>query len=204
LETNRFLSFKAELTIDTRNMPIGATTGSYTEIFYDYTPSLMGNEIEFSRLFFAHEFNTSFTDWLFGRVRFDFGISDDRTPLAKQFSIGGFGSSYSSAFYGLRMDDFRGRQIMVAGTEVQALLPLQLVVPTLIGIHYNFGNAWEQFGSIRFQEMIHGVGAVLTLRTPIGEARLGFGRPFRLVKIGEESFIRFAPSVYYAAIGYEF
>jgi NTE family protein len=205
LEAVWLSTLRARFTIDTRNSPIGATQGAYTNIYYDFSPSFLGSQISYSKLFFSHEENTSwFGGNLIGRLRLSAGFADNTTPFVQQFSLGGIGSQFSTIFYGLRFDEFRGRQLIVAGLEAQAPLPIQLVVPTFFSVHYNVGNIWLFASDVKLRDFLHGIGIELSLRTPIGLARLATAMSFRLGEFERTTFVQTVPPVYYFSLGYEF
>jgi len=131
------------------------------------------------------------------------GFADNLTPFTEQFSLGGIGASFSIPFYGFRFDDFRGRQVVVAGYDVEFPLPVQLVVPTLINVHYNLGNIWTQSSRITLRDFTHGVGAELVLKTPLGAARFAIAKAFRFGVPTDPALIKFAPTVYYFVFGYD-
>ncbi|MFN3385374.1 MAG: patatin-like phospholipase family protein [Candidatus Thermochlorobacter sp.] len=198
-------TLRARFTIDTRNLPISATQGAYTNIYYDFSPKFLGSDIGYSKLFFSHEENASwFGGAVIGRLRLNAGFADNTTPFAQQFSLGGIGSQFSATFYGLRFDEFRGRQLIVAGIEAQAPLPIQLVVPTFFSVHYNVGNIWQFASDVKLRDFLHGMSIELSLKTPIGLARLAASMSFRIGEFERTTFIQTAPPVYYFSLGYEF
>jgi NTE family protein len=197
-------TLRARLTIDTRNAPIEATQGNYTNIYYDYSPTFLGNAIGFSKLGFTHEINATFGAGLTGRLKFNAGFADNLTPFNQQFSLGGIGASFSVPFYGLRFDELRGRQLLTAGGELEFLLPIQLVTPTSISLNYNVGNIWAFSSDVKFQDFLHGIGIELLLKTPIGAARTAAASAFKFGEFNRTTFLQLAPPVFYIAIGYEF
>jgi outer membrane protein assembly factor BamA len=118
--------------------------------------------------------------------------------------LGGIGSQFSTVFYGLRFDEFRGRQLIVVGLEAQAPLPIQLVVPTFFSLHYNVGNIWPFVSDVKLRDFLHGIGIELSLKTPIGLARLATAISFRFGEVERTTFVQTAPPVYYFSLGYEF
>lgn len=205
LEAMWLTTLRARFTIDTRNSPVGATQGAYTNIYYDFSPAFLGSDVSYSKLFFSHEENASwFGGAVVGRLRLNAGFADNTTPFAQQFSLGGIGSQFSATFYGLRFDEFRGRQLIAAGIEVQAPMPIQFVVPTFFSVHYNVGNIWQFASDVKLRDFLHGVGVELSLKTPIGLARLAASMSFRLGEFERTTFVQTAPPVYYFSLGYEF
>ncbi len=196
-------SLKTRFTIDTRDNPFSPSIGSFTEIYFNYYPKFLGNAVTFSKFFFSHQETQPFSkDWR-GRWRFSIGFADNLTPFSEQFSLGGIGASFSIPFHGFRFDDFRGRQVIVAGYSIEFPSPIQFVAPTFIALHYNLGNIWTQSSRMTLREFTHGVGTELILKTPLGTARLALAKAFRLGLPTDPSPIKFAPTVYYFVFGYE-
>ncbi|MGQ9805089.1 MAG: patatin-like phospholipase family protein [Chlorobiales bacterium] len=196
-------SLKTRFTIDTRDNPFSPSKGNYTEIYFDFYPQFLGNPVTFSKFLLSHQDIQRFGKNAHGRWRFSLGFADNLTPFTEQFSLGGIGANFSIPFYGFRFDDFRGRQVIVAGYDVEFSLPIQLVAPTTMSLHYNLGNIWTQSSRIALQEFTHGVGAELILKTPLGAARMAIAKAFRLGLPTDLSPIKFAPTVYYFVFGYE-
>jgi len=196
-------SLKTRFTIDTRDNPFSPSRGSFTEVYFDFYPQFLGNPITFSKLLFSHQETQPFGKNIRGRWRLSVGFADNLTPFTEQFSLGGIGASFSIPFYGFRFDDLRGRQVVVAGYDFEFPLPVQLVVPTLLDVHYNLGNIWTQSSRITLRDFTHGVGAELVLKTPLGAARFAIAKAFRLGMPTDLSPIKFAPTVYYFVFGYD-
>lgn len=196
-------SLKTRFTIDTRDSPISPTKGSYTDVYFDFYPRFLGNAVTFSKLMFSHQETRALGGDVVGRLRVHVGFADNLTPFTEQFSLGGAGASFSVPFYGFRFDDARGRQIVVAGYDMEFPSPIQLVAPTFFALHYNVGNIWAQSSRMTLREFTHGVGGELILKTPFGAARVAVAKAFRLGLPTETSPLKIAPTVYYFVFGYE-
>ncbi len=196
-------SLKTRFTIDTRDNPFSPSKGSFTEIYFDFYPQFLGNPVTFSKLLFSHQETKPFGKNIRGRWRLNVGFADNLTPFTEQFSLGGIGANFSIPFYGFRFDDFRGRQVVVAGYDIEFPLPIQLVVPTLLNVRYNLGNIWTQSSRITLRDFTHGVGTELVLKTPLGAARFAVAKAFRLGLPTDLAPIKFAPTVYYFVFGYD-
>ncbi len=196
-------SLKTRFTIDTRDNPFSPSKGNYTEIYLDLYPEFLGNPFSFSKFLLSHQETQRFGEHVRSRWRLSLGFADNLTPFSEQFSLGGLGASFSIPFYGFRFDDFRGRQVIVAGYDIEFTLPFRLVAPTMASLHYNLGNIWTQSSRIALREFTHGIGVELILKTPLGAARLAIAKAFRLGLPTEPSPIKFAPTVYYFVFGYE-
>ncbi|ACF13887.1 Patatin [Chloroherpeton thalassium ATCC 35110] len=199
------LTLRTRLTLDTRDDPTGAKKGNYLDIYYEHTPQFGDRNDAFSKLFLSYQDIGRITDDIAVRVNLNFGIADDLTPLSQQFSLGGISSSYSTTFYGFRLDDYRGRQLLTSGIDLHFDIPLLLVFPTSFCLHYNIGNIWEQAEEkMKIEDFFHGVGATFSVHTPIGPARLSVAKAFRLDPEKNSRTMQFAPTVFYFVLGYEF
>jgi NTE family protein len=100
-----------------------------------------------------------------------FGFGDGTMPLSEQFSLGG-----EDMFYGKREDEERGRQIAVTSLEYRIKSPMNLFFDTYISTRYDMGAVWENFSTIKFSGLKHGLGIALQLDTPLGIAKVSVGR----------------------------
>ena len=203
-ESNTFKTIRSRFTVDNRDEPFEAESGTALDIYYDFTPKFLGNEFSFSRLIFSFQENVPVSSFFRYRVNLNLGIADNLTPLSHQFSMGGVGQAYSIPFYGFQMDDFRGRQIINFGLDLNFDSPLQLVFPTSLSIHYNLGNMWNELSSVTLENMYHGLGIELSLKTPLGPARMVLSKAFIFEQDQEENILKFGPTVFNFVLGYEF
>ena len=167
-------AFRAELIVDSRDdaayphigtlirgyaetgLPFLGGTANYTKIFGEITPA-----IPLSTL------HTLIP-------RFQIGFGDAPLPRLEQFDLGGMES-----FYGLNDYELRGKQMLEGSLTYQIAIPHVLFFPTYVSMRYDVGAIWPQPEEIKFASFVHGIGAQVGLKTPLGLARFGIGENFR-------------------------
>lgn len=129
----------------------------------------------------------------------EIGFADQTLPLSQQFSFGGLRS-----FYGMRQDEFRGRQLLKLGVDYRFLLPFKVFFDAYVTAGYNIGSIWEQEEKITLRGLQHGVALGLSFNTPIGPADFSLARSFKLVNslTGGENPVSWGPVQFYFSIGY--
>lgn len=125
------------------------------------------------------------------------GFADPTLPVSYHYSLGG---QYS--FFGMREDEFRGRQIFVTSAEYRYFLPFRIFFDTYLQARYDLGSIWEVEKQIRFKDLRHGIGATLSFNTPVGPADFSIGRSFYLIDELTPSPFVFGPYYFYFSIGY--
>ena len=109
------------------------------------------------------------------RLRIGFG--DAALPRLEQFDLGGMNS-----FYGLNDYELRGKQMIDASFTYQIAIPHALYFPTFVSVRYDLGAMWPEPEAIKFESLLHGVGAQVGLKTPLGLAQFGIGENFRFIE----------------------
>jgi NTE family protein len=203
-ESYTFKTLRSRFLVDSRNEPFEAKSGTVLDIYYDFTPEFLGNPFSFSRLFFSFQENTPITSSFRYRLNLNLGIADNRTPLSHQFSMGGVEPLYSIPFYGFYMDEFRGRQVINVGLDFTLDSPLQFVFPTSFSLHYSVGNMWDELSAVTFETLYHGFGTELSLKTPLGPARLILSKAVLSDETNNSNQILFGPTVFHFVLGYQF
>ncbi len=129
----------------------------------------------------------------------EIGFADQTLPLSQQFSLGGLRS-----FYGMRQDEFRGRQLLKLGLDYRYQLPFKVFFDTYLTAGYNIGSIWEQEEKIKIKGLQHGVAFGISFDTPIGPADFSLGRSFKFVSslTGGENLVSWGPVQFYFSIGY--
>jgi NTE family protein len=125
------------------------------------------------------------------------GFADKTMPFAEQFRLGG-----RETMFGLREDDRRGRQLLLMNLEYRWRFPFQILFDTYLHIRYDLGNISEVPEQIKFSSFRHGVGAEISLDTPVGPAAVGVGKNFYFLKISEDNPVQQGPFLFYFMIGY--
>ena len=125
------------------------------------------------------------------------GSADKTLPLSEQFSFGG-----QNSFFGLRDYEFRGRQIFLASLEHRYKLPIKLFFDSYVRVRYDLGSIWQDREQIRFKDLRHGVGASLSINTPVGPADFSVGKSFYFKNTLANNAIVWGPTFFYFTIGY--
>jgi NTE family protein len=129
--------------------------------------------------------------------RLKIGFGDETMPLSEQFLLGGMDS-----FFGMRENEFRGRQIFLTSLMYRIKLPFEIFFDTYLKFRYDLGSTWEVKSQIRFKDLRHGIGGVMSFDTPIGPADFAIGRSFLLRKDLPEDPIIWGDVLFYFSIGY--
>ncbi len=198
-------SIAAEFTLDSRNASQQATSGRYTHLFYKLTPGTI-NDTQYWQLSGSHEENFSINSATSGQLDLHVGTSSSMVPFADNFFIGGAGSPHGTPFIGLKENDLIGRNMVVFGSSLRYHPGIDIIFPSTFQLYYNMGQAWETNREFSFSSMIHGLGAGLSWKTPVGPANFTAGKAFTLNGAGkhEDGSLRFAESVFYFSLGHEF
>ena len=203
-ENNDMALVAVEFTLDNRDDSLLPTSGRYSHLQYRRAPSLF-NKKTFWALSGEHEENISFDAETSAQLSIHLGLSDAQTPLTEQFFIGGAGSPYSRRFIGLKERDLSGNNMLLLGTNIRYSPDFAIIFPSSFEIYYNVGQIWDERFSL--DEMIHGIGAGLTWKTPIGPARFTAAKAFTFESKENDSAkhgLSFAESVFYFSLGHEF
>lgn len=128
---------------------------------------------------------------------FHVGLADITMPQPEFFSLGG-----EDNFYGKRENDERGRQIVAGSLEYRVQSPFSLFFDTYFSARYDLGTTWPNFEAVKFRSFKHGVGAAVGLDTPIGPAKLSFGRSFYF--LDRPATVSWGPVLAYFSVGMKF
>ncbi len=203
-DNNDMASVALEFTLDNRDDSLLPTSGRYSYLQYRLAPSLL-NHNTFWIFSGEHEENISFDDATSAQLSANLGLSDPETPFTEQFFIGGAGSAYSRRFIGLKERDLKGTNMLILGTNIRYSPDIAIIFPSSFELYYNVGQVWDEAFSP--EEMIHGIGAGLTWKTPIGPARFTAAKAFTFgtnENGSEHHGIRFAESVFSFSLGHQF
>ncbi len=193
----KIVSLKISSTIDSQNKYPYPTKGVYFTGSYETASSFLGGEIGFTNIGFDYKnyFTINDVHTLSPRVRMGFG--DKTLPLSQQYSLGG-----QNSFFGMRDNEFRGRQIFLSSLEYTLQLPFNIFFDTYLRFRYDLGSTWEVQEQIRFKDLRHGIGGTISFDTPIGPADFSVGRSFLFVKDLPDNPISWGDVVFYFSIGY--
>jgi len=199
-------SIAAQFTLDTRNSSFLPTEGRHTSIRYMAVPELLNDET-FWKFHLSHEENIPFMENASGQLSFSLGLGGEGLPFSEMFFIGGAGSPYSQRLIGLKENDRIGPNMAMAGASVRYSPPFDIIFPSSFLLYYNAGNVWSRREDISVDDLVHGIGAGITWKTPLGPARFTAGKAFTFDENQadeNETSLRFAETVFYFSLGHEF
>ena len=195
----KIVSLRISSTIDTQDKYPYPQNGFLFTGFYETATTILGGDVGYTNLsldyknYFTVSRNHTFSP------HFSLGFGDKTLPLSQHYSLGG---QYS--FFGMREDEFRGRQLFLASFEYRYKLPIDLFFESYFMIRYDLGSIWDVQDDIRFKDLRHGIGASISLDTPIGPADFAVGRSFLFKKNLPGNPISWGDVFFYFSIGYYF
>jgi NTE family protein len=192
-----FTVIKLSTLFDSRDKYPFPTNGIFMNLFFEAALKSLGGNTGFSRIYFDYESNSTYFNRHRITTKLIFGFGDETLPLFEQFRLGG-----QSTFFGLREDDFVGRQTLIASVEYQYHLPFKIFFETYAKIRYDLGGVWTNAASIKFNELRHGAGLTLAFDTPIGPADFSVGRSFYIRNDLLKKPLSLGPYLFYFSIGY--
>ena len=193
----KIVSLKVSSTVDTQDKYPFPESGVYFTGFYETALSILGGETGFSNIGFQYKNYFSLSKSSVLSPKISFGFADKTLPLSQQYSLGG-----QESFFGMRENEFRGRQILLASLMYRYKLPFIVFFDTYLKVRYDLGRAWEQQEQIQFKDLRHGIGGSISFDTPIGPAEFAVGRSFLLKRNIPSNPISWGDYMFYFSIGY--
>lgn len=193
----KIVSLKISSTVDTQNKYPYPTSGIYFSGFYETAQTVLGGDVGYTNIGVEYKNYLTFLSDHTISPRITMGFGDKTLPLSRQYSLGG-----QEMFFGMREDEFRGRQLFLTSLQYRVKLPFTVFFDTYFKLRYDLGNAWEIQDQIRFKDLRHGVGATLSFDTPIGPANFSVGRSFLFKGNLPGNPISSGDILFYFSIGY--
>jgi len=193
----KLVSLVLNTTVDNMDSYPYPLTGLYFTGFYETAQSFLGGDQSFTSVGMDFRYFLKLGNRSAVVPRLKIGFSDNTTPLTEQFFLGGMES-----FLGMRENEFRGRQIFLTSLMYRLKLPFQVFFDTYIKLRYDLGTTWQEPSQIRFKDLRHGLGSILSFDTPIGPAEFAVGRSFLLNKKLPENPVSWGEIFFYFSIGY--
>jgi len=183
--------------VDSKNSYPFATSGVGMNLSFEFAFEGLGGDVRYNAVQASAE---TYVTW--GRrhtlhPKGLVGFADKTMPFGEQFRLGGL-----EMMFGTREDDRRGRQLMLLNLEYRYFLPFQILFDTYLHLRYDLGTISEIPEQIKFSSFRHGVGAELSMDTPIGAGILGVGKSFFFEKRAPGSSVQHGPVLFYFMIGY--
>ncbi len=194
---NRFVTIRASSNIDTQDKYPYPTSGAKINVFYEFASTVLGSNFGFTNI--GGEYHIHIPVGLRHTISTSakVGFGDKTLPLTQHYSLGG-----QNSFFGMKENELRGRQIVLASLEYRYLLPVQVFFDTYFQVRYDLGSVWENQNQIRFADLRHGIGASLSFKTPIGPADFAIGRSFYFQTNEPTSPVKMGPLNFYFSIGF--
>lgn len=188
---------KISSTIDTQDKYPFPERGVRFHAYYETALKAFGSDVAFTNLGVEYKGYLPLTESHVLGTGAKVGFADATLPLPYHYSLGG-----QNSFFGMREDEFRGRQIFLTSVDYRIKLPFKIYFETYALFRYDLGSMWEVKDQIRFNDLRHGVGMTLSLNTPIGPADFSVGRSFRFTRNITDTPVRSGPIYLYFSIGY--
>lgn len=195
----KIVSLKISTTIDSQDKYPYPQDGFLFSGFYETAQTILGGDVGFTNIFFDYRNYLTIADDHTISPHISLGFGDKTLPLSQHYSLGG---QYS--FFGMREDEFRGRQLFLTSLEYRYKLPIEIFFETYFMLRYDLGSIWVVQDAIRFKDLRHGIGASISLDTPIGPADFAVGRSFLFKKNLPGNPISWGDVMFYFSIGYYF
>ena len=192
----KLVNLKASSTIDTQDKYPFPDKGFYFSGFYETAQTALGSDIGYFNLGFNYRSYITFGKVHTFSPRVRMGFADKTLPLSEQYSLGG-----QDMFFGLRKDEFRGRQIFLTSLEYRYKLPFEIFFDTYFSLRYDLGSIWGEQEEIRFRDLKHGIGTGLSFDTPIGPAKFSVGKSFLFERSAGNPIV-WGDTYFYFSIGY--
>ena len=170
-------ALRAQLLIDSRDDADYPHTGTLVRGYAETGLHLFGKGTSYTKIFGEIEqaIPISALHTFVPRLRIGFG--DAFLPRLEEFNLGGMES-----FYGLNEYELRGKQMVEGSFTYQIAIPHALYFPTFVAARYDVGAIWPEPAAIKFESLLHGFGAQVGVKTPLGLAQFGIGENFRFVQ----------------------
>lgn len=190
-------SLRFSLSIDSQDEYPYPTVGFLVKGIYETAQTALGGDIGYTKFYLDYKNIISYRSINTISIRAIVGTADNTAPLSQQFSLGG-----QNSFFGLRDNEFRGRQIFSTSLEYRFKLPTKLFFDTYIKARYDLGSIWEEREHISFKDLRHGIGATVSFDTPVGPADFSVGKSFYFINNLPNNTIVWSPTYFYFTIGY--
>jgi NTE family protein len=197
IEPRKYVNaLRGEFTFDSRDDGIYPAKGNYFNAYYETGLSALGSDVSYTK--FYSEFQSAISLSRLHTIipSAAVGVGDITLLRYQQFALGGINS-----FYGLNEYEKRGRQMAKVSLAYQVNIPYLQLFPTFFSIRYDLGATWIEPEQIKFEDFVHGIGAQLGFKTPIGPVRFGIGENFAFSQDGKKPLLLNTPRFYFSIGG---
>ncbi len=193
----KIISLSASSTIDLLDKYPYPNEGVFVRTSYETAQKFLGGDVGYSKFYFSYSSYFSFSQYFALNPKVIFGFADHTLPLSQQFSLGG-----QASFFGLKDNEYRGRQIFLASANWRYKLPEKIFFDSYLSIRYDLGSIWAFREQISFKDLRHGLGLTFSLDTPLGPADFSVGKSFLFKGRLNYSSLMWGPTNFYFTIGY--
>ncbi len=186
-------ALRGEVTVDSRDDPDYPHSGHYFIGYYEVGTRIFGGDIGFTKISAAFQEAIPLSRLHNVQLSASIGVADRTLPREEQFALGGI-----ETFFGLNEYELRGKQYALGSIGYQVAIPNTLLFPTFVLFRYDLGAMWSEPTAIKFESFIHGVGAQIGFKTPIGLARFGLGENFRFGQNQKKPLLLNEPRFYFS------
>jgi predicted acylesterase/phospholipase RssA len=170
-------AFRGELLVDSRDDEDYPHTGTLLRGYAETGLSLLGEGTNYAKFFGELEEAIPISSLHTVIPHLQLGIGNGLIPRIEEFELGGIRS-----FYGLNQYELRGQQMIEGSLTYQIAIPHVLFFPTFVSARYDIGATWPEPTQVKFESLLHGIGAQVGLKTPLGLAEFGIGENFRFIQ----------------------
>lgn len=126
----------------------------------------------FSKIYISLSNFTSFLDRNTINYGGMIGAGDQTMPITEMFWLGG-----ENNFWGLRQDQYFGRQIAKFFFTYRYRIPVKSFFDMYLSLHYNTGRVWLNTSQIKMSSFLHGFGVSYSFSTPLGPLTVSIAKP---------------------------
>jgi NTE family protein len=193
----KIVSLKASSTIDTQDRYPYPLKGFYFKGEYELAQKILGGSVGYTNFNFDYKGYFTLAGVSTFSPRIMLGFADNTLPLSEEYPLGG-----QSSFFGMRDNEFMGRQIFLTSLEYRYQIPFKIFFDTYFKLRYDLGSTWSEPEQIHFADLRHGIGTSLSFDTPIGPADFSVGKSFLFVRNLPNNPLSFGETFFYFSIGY--
>jgi NTE family protein len=186
-------ALRGELIVDSRDDAAYPHSGTFIRGYDETGLQFLGGQTSYTKIFGEIEQAIPVSSLHTIIPRFRIGFADAPLPRLEQFELGGMES-----FYGLNEYELRGKQMLEGSLTYQIAIPHVLFFPTYVSVRYDVGAVWPEPEQIKFESLVHGIGAQVGLKTPLGLARFGIGENFRFSEDKPHPIVLNKPRFYFS------
>jgi NTE family protein len=158
--------FRIESVVETLDRVCFPESGKKHLFELQFAGKFAGGDVEFTRVYSSIEAYFPLTRLLNFHPRLSAGLSRPRLPFSERFYLGGM-----TSFAGYRTDQLSGDEMLLLNAELRLRLPWRFYLT----VRYDAGDVYGRSDEIRLSKLRQGLGAVLSLNSPIGPFEFGYG-----------------------------